>query len=271
MEKLDIIFTDSWKLLRHNLILFVPNLLMFLFSIILVLIYLKVIGVFNVFGEMLSLEIGSIVLAQFWIANKQKIIFFSAIYGILIFLVDTYFTTVKYGMIKDVVLDGEASLRKGMRFGWEKFFTVFTIRLISFLIIFGPIIGIIIASILLIPKIPALMTFVLLFAIAGIAYIILIWMRLLFVYPTMAFEHEGSLTSIKHDFHYAKTHMGHTIIVWLVILAVGIGAFAIKASLISFGKGIIGVVLISAILLLIETTMSVWEHIFLFENYYKER
>lgn len=271
MERLDVIFTDSWRLLRHNLVLFVPNILMFVFSFGVLGLFLHLLGLLELFVTIDAPETGSLMLAQFWLEKRLTIIAYAILYGLMVFLVDNFFATMKFGMIRDVVVEGRTSLGSGIKFGCHRFFTVLVIRFLSFLMIFGPIVLFGYLAVILIPKVPALMYLVLLFVIAAIAYVAMIGIRLLFVYPTMAFEDDDSLTSIAHDFHYVKTHMSHTIIVWLIILSVMIGGYAIRSSLLTFRIGMVGIIGISAILIMIELTISVWEHVFLFDNYYKDQ
>ena len=74
--------------------------------------------------------------------------------------------------------------------------------------------------------------------------------------------------------HFGKTHFKHTLITWLIV--VGISAFIYMTRW--FAEGIVnmtgGLVLLFLIIVaftLIEIVVSVWEHIFVFNMYLKNK
>ena len=88
----------------------------------------------------------------------------------------------------------------------------------------------------------------------------------------MTFEKKGAYNSLSEDFHFVKTHLHHTFITWLIVFGLAILVAIVRANLESvndvfYGQlfliGLIG----SIIILGIEITVSVWEHVYIFKSY----
>jgi hypothetical protein len=257
------LFQLSWVILKQNPVLFLPNVLMLISNLILFLCLIKVTG------------IGSAVLNNNYEALKDSL--FSGysitaiiLYFILTLLIDNYFTTAKYGLIKQVLLKGKANFLDGLNFAKKYYITTLGVHVISSLIIFIPLLILAVLLFLLLPfsSLVAASIFIPL----AIIYFLYIGVRLIFIYPVMAFEKKGAYNSIKEDFHFVKTHLHHTFITWLMVMSVSIFVSIFRKNLIDVQSmlhqqiALMGFLLV-AIIITIEISVSIWEHIFIFKSY----
>ena len=176
----------------------------------------------------------------------------------------------KYGLIQNVLLKGKVDLTKGIKFANKYYLTTIGIHILSALIIFIPLILLAALLFLLLPF--GNLVAMTLFLPIAIIYFFYISIRLIFIYPIMTFERKGAYASLKEDFHFVKSHLHHTILTWLIVMGIAIFASIIKENLINATEMIysqivlIGFLVVGAILI-IEISVSVWEHIFIFKSY----
>ena len=265
----------SFKKLEDNPLLFAPNGLMLLFSLLFALGLLYTTGILHLIFTIPVILTKPMYLSTaihaLMAANPFKFWGSIVLYLALEFFMTLFFITAKYGMIKDVLLVGKTSLRQGMAFGKKHLLDVIDIYFFSFLLIFVPIsaliaIGVFILPFSLIGGIVTLGLFILL----GIIYAGFMIYRLVFVYPIMAFEREGPMKSIRDDFHYVKTHISHTFITWLVLIGMAT-VYGIMKSPLEVLRGVVHngymVIILTGVILLLEVLVSTWEHIFIFKAY----
>ena len=261
------LFQLSWFILKENPVLFLPNILLLVSNLILFLCLIKITG------------ISSAVLNNNYGALKESIFsswFIIVVIGyfVLTLLVDNYFITAKYGLIKQVLLKGHAKLSDGLKFAKKYYLTTITIHILSFLIVFIPLLILAVLLFLLLPfsKLVAISIFIPL----AVIYFLYISIRLIFVYPIMTFESDGEYTSLKEDFHFVKTHLHHTLLTWLIVMGVSIFISIFRENLIDVKSmlhqqlALIGFLLI-AIIMVVEIAVSVWEHVFIFKSYLAAR
>lgn len=255
---------ESFKLLRDNKIIFVPNLLMFLSNIFFLAIFLKLTGLANVLFDLYFSYFTS---AAF--LNYKNLGYFIG-YLLFVAAIDNFLTCSKYGMIKDLVLKGKTSLKSGFKFGRKHYFTVAKVHLLVFALIVIPIL---LAALLIFTVIPNnILIAKYLLAFFMIIYLVYISIRLLFVYPIMTFEDKGAYNSLRDDIHFVKSHVHHTHMTWLFAIGVALVFSMVKKMMLSGQEQlsqvtIIVAVLIGAIIILLEMGVSIWEHIFIFEAY----
>ncbi len=266
---------QSFLQLEQNPVLFAPNGLALAASLLLALGFLYFSGILRVI-IMVSLSLAKVsyfasALYALITANPLRFWSVTLLYLAAEFFVSLFFVTAKYGMIKEVILRGKTTLQQGFAFGKRHLFDVTRIYLASLLIIMVPVIALFLLGLLLMPS--SLLGGVLvlgLFTLFGLLYAMFIIYRLIFVYPVMAFEREGPMKSIKDDFHYVKTHLGHTFITWIVLAAIGAVYLILQSPLSSIrtvvtnGYLVIGV---TGAIILLEALVSTWEHIFVFKTY----
>ncbi|PIZ50711.1 hypothetical protein COY27_06380 [Candidatus Woesearchaeota archaeon CG_4_10_14_0_2_um_filter_33_13] len=253
----------SWELLKANKILFVPNIVLFLINLVLFggFFYLSGIGntiVNNSYNQFQSITI------------SFKSLLLLGTYFILTFFVDNYLLTVKYGMIKDVLLKGKTSFQKGKSFANTHYWTTIGIHILSSLIVLVPLTLLALVFFILRPF--NLLLSISLFVPIALIYVLYVSIRLIFVYPIMAFEKEGAYKSIKDGFHFVKTHLHHTIFTWLIVLGLYVFASIFKENLLKvtdflYQQLVVLAILFIILIILIEIAVSVWEHIFIFKSY----
>ena len=263
MKKKEDLFKDSWEIVKKNKILFFPNIIILSINVLLVLILFFITGLFKILIENDPSNIAKVFLSG-------EFIFFVFLYLIISTLMDNFFLTMKYGLIKDVLLKKKTNFSNGVKFAKEHYWTTLGIHILSFLIIYVPLIllGIVLFTFLPQNGLIAAAIFIPLM----IVYLIFIAIRLLFVYPTMTFEKKGAYNSLKDDFHFVKTHLHHTMVTWLVILLIGIVTAMIKRGIeplqgILFQQVVFLGLLLGIAIIALEMAVSVWEHVYIFKSY----
>ena len=257
------LFQLSWFVLKKNPVLFLPNMLMLMINLILFICLIKITG------------ISSAILNNNYSVLKESLISGWSVlaiigYFVLTLLIDNYFITAKYGLIKQVLLKGRAKISDGLDFAKKYYLTTLGIHIMSSLILFIPLLSLAALLFIIFPfsKIVAISVFIPL----AIAYFFYIGIRLIFVYPVMTFEKKGAYNSLREDFHFVKTHLHHSILTWLIVMGVSIFISIFRENLIEVQSmlhqqlALIGFLLI-AIVLFIEIAVSIWEHIFIFKSY----
>lgn len=257
------LFELSWSIVKNNKILFYPNLAALATNIILFLTFIFISGLGKTFLSNDFKLISNVLLS--W---KTSLYFL--VYLLVTILIDNFFLTMKYGLIKDILLKGKTSLKQSYKFAKKYYFTNLGIHILSYLIVLVPIVLLAVLLLTLLPN-SILMT-ITIFVPLALAYFVYIGIRLLFVYPVMTFEKKGAYNSLKEDFHFVKTHLHHTFITWLIVIGFTILIAIVKANIeyineILYGQlfliGLIG----SIIILGTEIAVSVWEHVFIFKSY----
>lgn len=249
----------SFELLKNNKIIFVPNLLMLAFNAIFLIIFLYLTGLIDfLFGATLQP-----------IFTARNLVYL-VIYLSVVAAIDNFFTCSKYGMIKDLILKGKTNLKRGFQFGKKYYYTTVKIHAIVFLLLVIPTLAVAIYMFTCAEYVVIRMLFTLFLVI----YLILVSVRLLFLYPVMTFEDEGAYQSFKDDIHYVKSHIHHTLMTWIFVVGVGLAFSMVKqmarTGLVQLSNYIIiGAVLGFLLLIFLEITVSIWEHIFIFESYFE--
>ncbi len=249
-------FHDSWNIVKTYKQLFIPNIIMFAFQLFLFVIFARFSGFWSwlVTGQPLTL----------------KIIWWAISYVLIVMLVDNYFLTAKYGMISHAVKNGKVDLNVAWKFARTYYWTTLQIHVASWLIVIVPLSLLAALLFVVLPQHPIVALN--LFVAIAITYMVYTGIRLLYVYPIMTFHTKGAYKTITEDFHFVKTHMHSTIITWLIVVGVGFLASIVQHNLdlaveIMQGPllfiGIIG----TAIIVLVEMAVSVWEHVFIFMRY----
>ena len=269
------VLESSFVLLKKNIILFLPNLLMVLLSFLLISVFFYGSGISNLlFTKPYILEDTAALINAFDKLSRTApfiITLFIWIAGELIF--GAFFAVMKFGMIRDVVNNKKTSLKSGLKFAEKNYFNYWIIHLASFFLIFLPLFILLFVYLLFVGSVEniILSSFILgIFAIVWLCYAVLMAIRLFFVFPVMTFEKERYFQSIKHEFHYVKTHMGHTFISFMIVLAFLVGYHIIKESIEFFGIRFYGaylIIVIAILMALFEVFVSTWEHVFIFKSY----
>lgn len=273
------IITSSIDMMKKNVILFVPNILMVLVSILLLTIFIHGSGIVEMFAMRPYLIEDTTALRSAFasMSTSARFIISLTVFIIGEMLIGAFFAVMKFGMIRDVIKKKKTSLRSGADFAEKNYFNYLVIHLVSMAIIFLPLFVLLFVYLLIVSttEYVTLGAFMLgIFAIVWVAYAILMTIRLFFVYPTMTFEKEKYLKSISKEFHFVKTHMGHTFISFLIVTIVVFGFAIVREGVEIVGFTVSGITIL-AILAFITTIMEIlittWEHIFVFKSYEERR
>lgn len=88
----------------------------------------------------------------------------------------------------------------------------------------------------------------------------------------MTFEKKGAYNSLKKDFHFVKTHGHQSLVTWLVVLAILIFVSVVKNNIQNLSELLVNqiygiAIVVVTFILLIEISVSVWEHVYIFKSY----
>jgi len=269
------LFARSLATLFENPVLFVPNAFMVFFSLFLIVMFTVSNGLFMVLWdspEVITSQQGlSDAIHTVREQSPQWFMFTLILYIILVFLIDIFFITAKYGMIRDILLRDRTNLNQGLQYAIRHFWKSVGTHSINYLLIVSPLfflaglafsIGTISGFF---QNAGYLMGFIIFLLIAFI-YWIEIFFRLLFLYPVMVFEGTTSWQSFRQDFHYVKNHLGHTLISWMIFITLWILFFTFRnpvGNVLRSTTSIWIVVLLTIVTLVAEAVLSTFEHTFI--------
>jgi hypothetical protein len=267
---------SAFETLKNNLILFLPNLIMITISISLLLILYNVGGLRELFLAKPFILNNKAIFAEELakLLTTPKFTITTILWFVGEILLGAYFVVMKYGMIRDIVTKGKTSLKNGMDFADHNYLKYWSIHIIAYLLIYGPFFILLgIYSLFVKYNVPSITFGHLIlgvFVIAWLVYALLMGVRIFYIYPVMAFEKKSVFETFDDDFHYVKTHMGHTFLSFLIVIAFVIGLKLVQENINIFSTSVSsGVILISLALLMLvlEIIVSTWEHIFVFKSY----
>ena len=134
------VFEQSWRVLKGNFVLFLPNLFMFLIALILGIAYFWISGFYDFFVQTIALPDKAISeqLLLFVVEQWGWLLLLFLIYLVLLFCSDIFFSLTKYGMIKDVIAARKSVLKDGFAFARKHFSSSFMIHLFSVVLILLP-------------------------------------------------------------------------------------------------------------------------------------
>lgn len=262
--------------IRKNLILFLPNIMMLVVSICLLLILYNVGGVHDLLATkpfilndkaVFSEELGRLI-------STPRFTLSAVVWILGEILIGAYFVVVKYGMIRDVVLTGKTTMKSGLEFGEKNYLKYWGLHIVSYLLVVGPFfILLAIYSLFIKSNMPSINFSHLvlgLFVLGWLVYAFLMVIRLFFLYPVMAFEKKDVFQTFDEDFHYVKTHMGHTFLSYLIVLAFAVGLRFVTERVEVFSMSLSSqtiLIVIALLMLIFEIFITTWEHIFIFKSY----
>ena len=218
------VFIKSWKDLKNNPILFIPDIIIFLMNVILGFLFLKYSGLFKILTDpntlVEGLETAVPLLKMFFQENMIRVIANLIFFALTSFIIGSSLTAMKFGMIKDMIKKRKLTLKKMIHNGkyvWQIIsmkIIMFIIGVITFLFILGS--GIILYTFL--NKSVALIILAVSFPII----ILILQVLLFFRYPVMFLENKNPIKSVKGSFDYFLNNKKHVLIIWLIIIAVSL-------------------------------------------------
>lgn len=266
-------FIKSWKDLKNNLLLFLPDIVIFLMNLSFGLLFLKYSGLikFLTDPEMLAKELEELmpVIKLFIKENLLKIIISLALFVLTSFLIGSGLLAMRLGMMKQVIKNEKLTIKKMIDNGkhvWQVVamkMVMFVIGITAFLFISGT--GIILST--FIPNGYVIVTTGLLFPLL----ILLLQLLLFFRYQIMFMEKKHTVIAVKESFEYFKKYKKHVFTIWLIIFAVSFITTPLNTYL-GFAKQ--KAILVSATIALgylasnlVKIIVSVWSEMYKFRSY----
>lgn len=237
MAEGDIIKYSFREMFKHPVV-FLPNICLFVWNVMAVLFYGSLTN-WNYFNGM------------YW--------WQTTVYLLVVLLVDNYIVAAKYGILKKLIQRKKITLKNIILFADKYYLDVLKVHALTF--------GIITLPFILLIKLSSLSgTLAFILSTCILAYLVLMSIRLLFIYPNLVFHHKGVMQSVTDEMHFTKTHAFHTHIVWIVTLSILFLVDVVQSVLNQLGLLIIfGTIMIIGL----ELFASVWEHMYIFAAYSK--
>ncbi|RJQ18236.1 hypothetical protein C4573_00760 [Candidatus Woesearchaeota archaeon] len=263
----DGIFKQSWADLKKNPVLFLPSVLMFVISLVLVFLFFAFSGIVAYLQHM-PIYFRENPLDLF-ITPKILVAFLA--YLVMEFILMTYFSGMKYAMAKEVVETGKTGMASGFKQANKFFFKMLGVEVISVAIVFAP--AILYAIVYYLSQNSGNIVgsfFKIIFILVFILYALYICFNLLFVYPVLFFERKKPLITIKKEFHYVRNHFMHTLLSWLIVISLFLIAYVAKLPFdrIADYSGSLVVILAALFgIYVLEVIFSQWEHLFVMRSY----
>tara|TARA_Y100000034_G_scaffold62080_1_gene75352 strand:+ start:1 stop:801 length:801 start_codon:yes stop_codon:yes gene_type:complete len=248
-------------------LLFVPDLFLLLFSIILGAIFFNYLGldsllanqsIFTSSLESLLPHVNSLIQNNLLRFAISLIVFF-----ITSFIVGSGLNAMKYGMMRDVIQSKKLDFKTMFNYGGDHFWRVVGLRVLIFFI--GLAVFLTFAILLGINSLNPFYKEVFSFILIAILVFVLILLRilLLFRYPILFLDNKTPTKTIKNLYVYFKKRFQHIIITWLIIFIIGL--FLIP---INYGVNLIGIaVVVLPLTYAINLIYTVWRDLFLFFSY----
>lgn len=266
-------FIKSWKDLKNNLLLFLPDIIIFLMNLSFGLLFLKYSGLikFLTDPEMLVKELEELVpiVKLFLKENLLKIIISLALFAITSFLIGSGLLAMRLGMMKQVIKNEKLTIKKMIENGkhvWQVVamkMIMFVVGIITFLFISGT--GIILST--FISKGYVIITMSLLFPLL----ILLLQLLLFFRYQIMFMEEKHPIVAVKESLEYFRKNKKHVFFIWLIIFAVSFITTPLNTYL---GFAEQKAILISATITLgyiarnlVKIIIGVWSEMYKFRSY----
>ena len=187
MKEGDIIKYSFREMFKHPVV-FLPNIILFLWNVLAILFY----------GSLTDWNFTG----MFWGATLT--------YLAVVLLVDNYIVACKYGVLKKLVQRKKITFKNIILFADQYYLKVLKVHALTF--------GVITVPFILLLKLSSLsgaLAFILSACI--LAYLVLMSIRLLFIYPNLLFHKKGVMESVTDEMHFTKTHTFHTHIVLSLI------------------------------------------------------
>lgn len=264
------LFKQSWIDLKNNLVMFIPNIFMFVSTLVLVFIFFTTTGLVSYLQHQ-PVFFREYPIADIFTKAPIKILLLFIAYVVIEFILAAFISTMKYGMSKEIAEKGKTTLKAGFHYGKAFFFKVLRLELLILAIIFGPLlIYFVISSIATSTDNITGTFFLVIFIILLVIYFIYVVFHILFVYPVLFFEKKHTIITIKKEFHYVKTHFIHTVISWLLIIGIFLTFYIAKLpfdKIVGFSSSLIIILIAFLLIYILEIIVSNWEHIFVMKAY----
>ena len=267
------VFIKSWKDLKQNPILFLPDVIILVVNIILGVLFLNYSGLLKLLTDpdviVKELEAMIPIITLFLKENLLKIILSFALFVLTSFVIGSGLVAMKMGMMKELIQEKKLTL-KGMFNNGKYAFQVISMKMIMFVV------GVVTFLFILGTGI-ILSTFIqkgLVIIVMGVffpLFVILLQLILLFRYPIMFLENRHPITAVKESFDYLIKNKKHVFIVWVIVFAISLITVPLSSYMgfIEQKVALLSATLIVGYLLrnIMKMIVGVWSEMFKFRNY----
>lgn len=270
------LFIQSWKDLKDNPILFVPDVIVLFVNLILGFFFLKYSGILKLIMDpetlVKGIESAVPIIKLFLKENILRLIVTFVLSALTSFVIGSGLIAMKFGMMKDLINKKKLTIKKMFKSGkyvWQVIsmkMIIFAIGIVTFLFLFGT--GIILNTFL--QKNLAISMVGFFFPVI----LLILQLLLFFRYPIIFLEEKHPFVAVKESFNYFLKNKKHVFIIWLIILAISFIPMPLNAILglteqklvLSAVAVIVGYLIKS----LINMIITVWSDMFKFRNYIKD-
>ena len=266
-------FIQSWKDLKNNLILFVPDIITLIINLILGFFFLKYSGLLSLITNpeiiLSKVETSVPFIKLFFKENLSRIIISFAVFIITSFVIGSGLTAMKMSMMKDIIKRKKLTLIKLITNGKDIWKVVsmkmimFVIGIITFLFALG-------ITIILSTFIPQdLMTRI----IQIFPFLMIMFLQIIFFfrYPIVFLDKKHPIIAVKNSVYYFINNKKYVLIVWLIVFSFSslITIFNIALAF-TKEKIILPSIILSIIYILsyiFQKIINVWSEMFKFRSY----
>jgi hypothetical protein len=202
--------------------------------------------------------------------NLVAILFYFFIFGITSFILGASLNSMRFSMIRDVVLNEKYNFKKvlhcGIRF-WPIVFVrmiLFGLGIVAFLFITG--------AYMILQSYCSVASTLLIITVLIILAVFFLRLLFLFAYAIMFFEKKGAFYSVKKSFSYFFKNKRFTFAVFLIVIVFSAALIPFELAFTHY-EGLFGIVSFYAILSLIlrylaSTFYNVWSEVLIFYYYH---
>lgn len=208
-------------------------------------------------------------LAAFISNNIISVVFYLVLFVLLSFILGSSLNSMRYGMIRDVVLGEKYSFSRVINYG-VRFWPIVVVRIIIFLsgiiaYLFLQGSYLILSSYLSSNLTTVIMIVLIVFAVFSLQLLFM------FAFAIMFLEKKGALDSVKDSFVYFFRHKGYAFIVFLTILLVSILLIPFEVAFIPY-QNLAGSITFYLVIILVARSLAVvffrvWSQVFVFYSY----
>lgn len=265
------VFWKSVKNLKFSL--FLPDLYLMLVEILLAFFFIKFTGIYSLLNHpdfiAASIEDKLPLLTSFISENILTLLLYFAVFFFTSFILGASLNSMRYGMIRDVVVNEHYSFRKVVNYG-VRFWPIVVVRVIIFFL------GVV-TFLFILGSYKILSSYYsqssALFVVTTLAIVAVFFLKLLFMftYAIMFFEKKGAFSSVKNSFVYFFRNKFYVIKVFFILLFLSIIVLPFEYIFLHY-QNLFGLISFYTLIFLIVRNLvsifyTVWSELLVFYSY----
>lgn len=271
---------SSIRHMRKNPVLFLPDLILFLITFFMTVLFYKFSGLSKLLSGILTEEARTELIRSFLADNWLQVLVSIAIFAFVTFVLGVSIEVIKFTMIKQVILKKKASLKISWNSRSHYFWKIVLMKVMIFLLVLVAVflISLFLMILLSISSFFGGVSLTWIGSILAIIVFVFFTLGLLFRYAIMFLSNSSAGKTIKKSFMFFKKNKKHTFYIWLITTLVGI-VFGVLATSVSVFLARLQLLTNVMIIIYIISFMSsfsafairilytIWSQLFIFENY----